>query len=256
MCTHTHTHTHTQVAAWVAGPAALAVGTGLLSPPPSILGAKVRAVSSAASSMGPPINSPTNSPTNSPASGPPSPEAASKWGAASTHSRGKGLAQRTVAMAQSTVAVEVEGMASWLVCHRGRDKRNDVLVVNLAHGQPVRVSSETPEGEGFMAVDGREDTRWMSHAMDDSQSIEVDLGAVYRVCAVNVHWGVATALSFEVQVAAPQRWEPEYVRREPEYVRSTNSSMTSGLPELDVALFDLALRRKSKVFFFYLALFY
>jgi hypothetical protein len=54
-----------------------------------------------------------------------------------------------------------------------------------------------------------------------------------------VHWGVATALSFEVQVAAPQRWEPEYVR-------NTNSSMTSGPPEFDVALFDLALRRKSK----------
>ena len=141
--------------------------------------------------------------------------------------------------AQSTVAVEVEGMASWLVCRRGRDKGNGVLEGNLAHGRPVRVSSETPEGAGFMAVDGREDTRWMSHAMVDSESLEVDLGAVYRVCAVNVHWGVATALSFEVQVAAPQRWEPEYVR-------NTNSSMTSGPPELDVALFDLALQRKSK----------
>jgi hypothetical protein len=77
--------------------------------------------------------------------------------------------------------------------------------------------------------------------MVDSESLEVDLGAVYRVCAVNVHWGVATALSFEVQVAAPQRWEPEYVRN-----TNSRASMTSWPPEFDVALFDLALRRKSK----------
>ena len=45
-----------------------------------------------------------------------------------------------------------------------------------------------------MAVDGREDTRWMSQAMVDDEWLQVDLGAVYRVCALNVHWGVATPL--------------------------------------------------------------
>ena len=42
--------------------------------------------------------------------------------------------------------------------------------------------------------------------------------------------------SFEVQVAAPQRWEQEYVR---------NTSVTTGPQELDVALFRLAHRRRA-----------
>ena len=208
-----------EVAAWVAGPAALAVSTRLPHPQPSALGAKVRAVARAGAS----------SPPSAP--GLPSPGAGSKWGAADAGTPSHELGQ-------SSQAVQVEGMASWLVCQRQSDARNGVLEGDLARDRPVRVSSETPDGAGkstqlsslsslsslvghalphslavpfamqgvactaseawrgagFMAVDGRADTRWMSQAMVDAESLQVDLGAVSRVCAVNVHWGVATAL--------------------------------------------------------------
>ena len=200
-----------QVAAWFAGPAALAILSHAQSvPATSALGDKVRALAAA--------RSPQNMTVGSASGG-----MGNVW-------LGQG-AQRDE-MGLSTDAVVVEGDVGWLICTREPSPTDGQTAANLAWNRPVRVSSESGEGQGWGAVDGSDTTRWLS-GIGDSEWLEVDLGGVHRACAVRVEWGIATARSFEVQAAVPQRWESEY---------SQDGALLQGPDELDVSRFTLAIQ--------------
>ena len=209
-----------QIAAWLAGPAAESVGrrdraAPAHAAPPSRLGETMRVVAAKVARE----------------------EASEVRGSAADaemHHQDtvggkmlKGMSRENEAGA-STESVIVEGDVGWLVCRRERQGARGELQGDLARNQPVRVSSEHPAaGDGARAVDGRSSTRWMSVGMQDKEWLEVDLGAVFRVCAVHIEWGVATARQFAVQAAAPQRFEAEYVA----------PNATDGPGELDVSRF-------------------
>jgi len=204
------------VSGWLAGPAALALATNQTSPLPSPLGYRARrAAATPISASGGGLPSVV---VGGVASG--VARAAAKGGEIGVGVGGEG-------------GVEMEADVGWLLCvasPRGALDDTDALgkatvgnggadgigeaVGNAAHLRAVRVSSESGEGGGWGAVDGRKDTRWLSQGMSDNEFLELDLGGVERVCAVRLEWGIATALSFEIQVSAPQRWESVYVRHQ------------------------------------------
>jgi hypothetical protein len=72
---------------------------------------------------------------------------------------------------------------------------------NLALGRPASASSVEEAGfEAGQAVDGSAATRWSS-AYGDNQWLQVDLGSVVPVGAVDVSWETAYASSYQVQVS-------------------------------------------------------
>jgi len=73
---------------------------------------------------------------------------------------------------------------------------------NLALNKPVMASSYDV-GEDYSPEkvnDGLDYTRWLSK-ISDPQYITIDLGAVYPLCKIVVHWLAALASSFNVQVS-------------------------------------------------------
>jgi hypothetical protein len=188
-----------QVAAWLAGPAAQAVGSRAPSALPSSLGDKVRSVAilkEEQMKMHEPPHTGLDHPNL----------------ATAARSTAGGGRRRGDEVGLSTEAIVVEGEIGWLVCERDCIGSNGTASGDLAHNQPVRVSSEAEDAGGWGAVDGNSKTRWMTSGLGDQEWLEVDLGSIYPVCAVRVGWGVAKAKAFEIQTSVPGRWEPEYVR--------------------------------------------
>ncbi len=81
------------------------------------------------------------------------------------------------------------------------------LAQNLALNKTVAVSSiEANNLTGNLAVDGDMTTRWSS-AASDPQYITIDLGAVYSIDNVNIHWEAAFAVAYQIQLSTDnQQW--------------------------------------------------
>ena len=71
---------------------------------------------------------------------------------------------------------------------------------NLALNMPVTVTSTEGGLIGENAVDGSMSTRWSS-AFSEPHSISVDLGDVYDLDRVVIHWEAAFAVAYDVEVS-------------------------------------------------------
>jgi hypothetical protein len=80
-------------------------------------------------------------------------------------------------------------------------------VVNLAKEKTARASTtESPEHHARYAVDGSLTTRWAS-GRTDNQWLDVDLGAVYNLTGVRLHWEAAYGKNFQIRVSNDgQNW--------------------------------------------------
>ena len=74
---------------------------------------------------------------------------------------------------------------------------------NLALNMPVTVTSTEGGLVGENAVDGSMSTRWSS-AFSEPHSISVDLGDVYDLDRVVIHWEAAFAIAYDVEVSMVQ----------------------------------------------------
>ncbi|WJK43457.1 discoidin domain-containing protein [Solwaraspora sp. WMMA2056] len=85
---------------------------------------------------------------------------------------------------------------------------------NLALRRPVSPSSaEAPHFGASAAVDGDLGSRWSS-AFRDPQWIAVDLGALWRIRSVTLHWEHAYAVAYRVETSADGRhWSTGYATR-------------------------------------------
>ena len=73
---------------------------------------------------------------------------------------------------------------------------------NIALNKPAVASSfEGAGNEAAKAFDGSLQTRWASEQQIDPQYIYVDLGKRYDICQVALHWEVALAEDFKIQVS-------------------------------------------------------
>ena len=73
--------------------------------------------------------------------------------------------------------------------------------INLALNKPtVATSKENDQMDGDKATDGRRDTRWGS-AVNDDESMTVDLQAVYNINRVKVYWEAARATKYLLQAS-------------------------------------------------------
>ena len=74
---------------------------------------------------------------------------------------------------------------------------------NLALNMPVTVTSTEGGLIGENAVDGSMSTRWSS-AFSEPHSISVDLGDVYDLDRVVIHWEAAFAVAYDVALSMVQ----------------------------------------------------
>jgi len=82
--------------------------------------------------------------------------------------------------------------------------------VNLALGQPVKVSSIADNKPATNAVDGNTGTRWSS-AYADNEWIYVDLGSFKNINEVKLNWETAYANSYKIQVSDNEKtWKEVY----------------------------------------------
>ena len=72
--------------------------------------------------------------------------------------------------------------------------RSNVAVASSTQGADVPASA---------AVDGNAGTRWGS-AFADPQWIQVDLGRTYSLTRVDLYWGPAYAMGYELQLSVAQ----------------------------------------------------
>lgn len=104
-----------------------------------------------------------------------------------------------------TVQIEIEnttfvGWSYFLITANIAQAKSDNI--NLALNKPVTASSVEP-GTAFSGaniVDGKSATRWSSD-YNDNQSISVDLGAVYNINRVKLHWEVSYGKAYTIQVS-------------------------------------------------------
>lgn len=77
--------------------------------------------------------------------------------------------------------------------------------VSLAQQKPVSAStSESQQLHARNAVDGDLTTRWASGQTDD-QWLDVDLGALYNLTGVRLHWEAAYGKNFQIRVSSDGR---------------------------------------------------
>lgn len=83
---------------------------------------------------------------------------------------------------------------------------------NLALGKETGASS----GNGALAVDGKESTRWES-AFRNNEYLYVDLGAEYRIDCVNLIWEAAYGKEYTIEASADGTdWQTVYTESEGE----------------------------------------
>lgn len=62
-------------------------------------------------------------------------------------------------------------------------------------------SSSSNGGDASLAIDGKDDTRWIANSTNNGEYITVDLGSVKEISAVEVNWEAAFASSYDIQVS-------------------------------------------------------
>jgi len=82
------------------------------------------------------------------------------------------------------------------------------IVISLLSGSAT-ASTSGPAGSPGLAVDGNQATRWESAFGLDPSWIVLDLGAIYLLSEVIIHWEAANAASYEIQGSADNiNWTP------------------------------------------------
>jgi hypothetical protein len=79
---------------------------------------------------------------------------------------------------------------------------NDCEIHNIAYGKFSSTSSEQSSQPSSRAFDGNGGSRWESvHGVDDVY-LEVDLGDVYDIESVNIHWEASSAKRYDIEVSS------------------------------------------------------